>query len=385
LCGVRDVKDYRIQTSGQEIITGGSVFNIKTKSLRLGNFTRDEVVELYSQHTQETGQKFTEECFDLIMDYTAGQPWLVNALAREVTSEMRENRDRSITITPALLEEAKERLILSRQTHLDLLVDKLKEDRVKSIILPMILGKEVEDITEDDKEYCIDLGLIKRQNGGIKIANRIYQEIIPRELTTDTTVAYFNKLDLEWVFDDGRINVQNLLTQFREFWNENVGSIRNELFGYREALPQLILFSYLQRIMNGGGRIEREYALGRMRIDVFIKWKYQKRGQYSGFRGQDSGFGGQDSGFRGQESGFWGQEWQYQNIVMELKTIEKNKAYSTMREKALEQTAKYANTCGEKVAYLIIFDKDKSQNWKVDEEIEVVERDGVKIEIWKYI
>ncbi|MCL2065514.1 MAG: ATP-binding protein, partial [Candidatus Cloacimonetes bacterium] len=83
LCGVRDIKDYRIHTSNQEIITGGSAFNIKTESLRLGNFSKEEVIELYNQHTTETGQKFAEECFDLVMKYTDGQPWLVNALARE--------------------------------------------------------------------------------------------------------------------------------------------------------------------------------------------------------------------------------------------------------------------------------------------------------------
>ena len=43
LCGVRDVRDYRIVLSNQDIITGGSAFNIKAKSLRLGNFTREEI------------------------------------------------------------------------------------------------------------------------------------------------------------------------------------------------------------------------------------------------------------------------------------------------------------------------------------------------------
>ena len=55
LCGVRDIKDYRIHTSQNEIITGGSAFNIKTESLRLGKFSKDEVIELYNQHTSDTG------------------------------------------------------------------------------------------------------------------------------------------------------------------------------------------------------------------------------------------------------------------------------------------------------------------------------------------
>ncbi|WP_222424017.1 AAA-like domain-containing protein, partial [Desulfamplus magnetovallimortis] len=39
LCGVRDVRDYRMKQPDGEIITGGSAFNIKAKSLRMGNFT----------------------------------------------------------------------------------------------------------------------------------------------------------------------------------------------------------------------------------------------------------------------------------------------------------------------------------------------------------
>jgi hypothetical protein len=124
-----DIKDYRIHTSGQEIITGGSAFIIKVKSLRLGDFSKGDVINLYTQHTTETGQKFEEGCFDLVMEYTAGQPWLVNALAHQVTHEMKENRDRSVAITTEKLEDAKEELILERQTHLDQLVDKLGEPR----------------------------------------------------------------------------------------------------------------------------------------------------------------------------------------------------------------------------------------------------------------
>jgi hypothetical protein len=59
LCGVRDVCDYRIHTEHHEIITGGSAFNIKAKSLRMGSFNQTEIATLYAQHTTETGQSFT--------------------------------------------------------------------------------------------------------------------------------------------------------------------------------------------------------------------------------------------------------------------------------------------------------------------------------------
>ena len=45
-----------------------------------------------------------------------------------------------------------------------------------------------------------------------------------------------------------------------------------ERFTYREAGPQLLLQAFLQRIVNGGGRIEREYGLGRRRTDLLVFW-----------------------------------------------------------------------------------------------------------------
>ena len=182
LCGVRDIKDYRIHKSDDQIITGGSAFNIKAKSLRLGNFSREDIRALYDQHTEATGQRFEESCFELVWRYTAGQPWLVNALAHEVTFEIKENRDRAQPITVQKLEQAKERLVLSRQTHLDQLADKLSEDRVRRVILPMILGEPAK-VHTDDEQYCLDLGLIRLESTGLVIANEIYREVIPRELT----------------------------------------------------------------------------------------------------------------------------------------------------------------------------------------------------------
>ena len=57
LCGVRDVRDYRIYSSADKaFVTGGNALNIKAKSLRLGDFTEAEVRALLAQHTAETGQ-----------------------------------------------------------------------------------------------------------------------------------------------------------------------------------------------------------------------------------------------------------------------------------------------------------------------------------------
>jgi len=190
LCGVRDVRDYRIHSTAEKtIITGGSAFNIKAKSLNLGSFSHQEMIQMYDNHTQQTGQQFTEKACEKLWEYSEGQPWIVNALGYEVSFEMKDMRDRSKTIDYTHVQKAADNLIIRRETHVDQLMDKLKEERVKRIIEPIIMNAEIpQNVDDDDVLYAKDLGLISTHQQ-IRIANRLYQEIIPRSLTFSTQLT----------------------------------------------------------------------------------------------------------------------------------------------------------------------------------------------------
>ena len=131
LCGVRDVRDYRLHVGNKAMVAGGSAFNIKAKSLRMGDFNREEALRVYNQHTEDTGQVFTAEALAKMWELTQGQPWLVNALGYETCFEMKEGLDREKAITASMVLGAKENLILRRETHLDQLVHKLSEGASK--------------------------------------------------------------------------------------------------------------------------------------------------------------------------------------------------------------------------------------------------------------
>jgi hypothetical protein len=186
LCGVRNLRDYRIHSSaGREVITGGSAFNIKAASLRLGDFSTADVAALLGQHTDETGQAFTAEALARVWSLTRGQPWLVNALADVACFRLPAGRDRARSIDVNLIDAAKEELILRRVTHLDQLADKLREERVRRIIEPMLAGNALGVVPEEDRDYLVDLGLLRRTDGGgLVIANPIYREVLPRVLAS---------------------------------------------------------------------------------------------------------------------------------------------------------------------------------------------------------
>jgi len=338
LCGVRDVRDYRIVLSNQDIIAGGSAFNIKAKSLRLGNFSKEEIHELYLQHTCETGQQWDEACFPMVWEATEGQPWLVNALANEVTGEMEEGRDRSVTITPEMIYRAQERIIYRRDTHIDILIYKLQEERVKRVIEPILANAEEPNesiVKPDDIQYVMDMGLITRERGKpIRIANGIYREIIPRELTWDTQQTLIQQP--QWYqHPDGSINMEKLLLDFQQFFRQNSDSWIGK-FDYAEAGPQLLLQAFLQRIVNGGGYIDREYGLGRKRTDLLIR------------KPLTDGYGGP-----------------VQRIVLELKIKRQRDSLDTLIEKGLQQTWEYMDTAGSvDEGHLIIFDRSQELPWE---------------------
>ncbi len=209
LCGVRDIRDYRIHSDLEKaIITGGSAFNIKAESLRLGDFNREEMLILLNEHTIETSQEFKKAAASLIWEFTQGQPWLVNALAYEVCFRIKKGRDRKNPILPDMIIQARENLIERRETHLDQLVDKLGEERVRSVIEPVLSGKAMmHPAKPDDIEYVKDLGLIHiARNGELTIANPIYKEIIPRELSWNVQTAIAQKVSW-YVLPNGKLNM----------------------------------------------------------------------------------------------------------------------------------------------------------------------------------
>ncbi|WP_437621405.1 AAA family ATPase [Sorangium sp. So ce1151] len=271
LCGLRDVRDYKAQSGGDPSRLGtSSPFNVKVESIRLGDFTPDEVRALCGQHAAETGQQFTDGAIARAVELTGGQPWLVNAVGREIVEKMQVPPVEAITA--AHVEEAKERLILARATHLDSLVARLLEPRVRRVLEPLLEGGFAGgDTYDDDASYVRDLGLVAPDRP-LRIANPIYREVIVRVLASpaEDAIAVDPRA---FVRPDGRFDIERLLREFAAFWREH-GAVLAGHMPYNEVAPQLVLMAYLQRVVNGGGHVDREYGVGRGRIDLLVRWPH---------------------------------------------------------------------------------------------------------------
>jgi len=142
------------------------------------------------------------------------------------------------------------------------------------------------------------------------------------------------------------LDMDKMLEEFQLFWRENSEHWESKTkSGYHEAFPHLLLMAFLQRVLNGGGNIERECAAGRGRMDLRI--------DYNGYR-----------------------------YIIEIKLLRSYHSPDAFRKKALMQVRQYRDKFGAQTpAYLMIFDRrperiskswDERISWEIDEDVTVL-------------
>jgi hypothetical protein len=315
LAGRSDIRDCltEIRPDGESKGHGGSPFDVRKKPLSLEDFTRVEIGTLYAQHTAETGQLFEPEAVDRAWHWTEGQPWLVNALAEDIVVKRFKN-DYARAVTGADVDAAARDIILHSEPQFFSLKERLREPRVRRVVESVLVGTVSlpTAISNYDAQYAVDLGLLKvdTENGDPKRpANPIYSEIIARTLTEKLQEMMPEELTGKWM-DGTRLDMNGLLKEFQKYWRKNRKSlaVENEIDsricesvnvalarfniadgGVDDALARtirksltdrsteafclLVPFAFLQRVVNGVAEIDRHYALGKTRVDIFVQYK----------------------------------------------------------------------------------------------------------------
>ena len=341
LIGMRDIRDYKARIRpDSESLGSASPFNVLTKAMSLRTFTDEEVAALYAQHTAETGQVFETEAVAAACRYSGGQPYLVNALARWCVEEIHGERYGE-TVTAADMHEAKEKIIRERGTHLDSLMERMKEPRVRRVVEPVMTGEDIEaDDLNDDIRLVLDLGILRSEDGSLVPANPMYSEIIGRYLSFNTQERMKRVVpETPWVKDDG-LDMQGLLLAFQDFWRENAG-MNKAPFEYNEAYPHIVLQAFLQRVINGGGEIIREMALGKGALDLGVLFR---GGKYA--------------------------------VEVKLKYL-----YEKNPEKAYDQVCRYMDHLGVGESWLVVFDP-KLGDWDAKLRHEDVVRGGKTVHVF---
>jgi hypothetical protein len=352
LVGMRDLKDYITAAKDGVPVNPGSPFNIKEDSAFLGNFSKNDIGRLFAQRTVETGQQITAEALDYACDQSQGQPWIVNSLFKRATMRILDESSTE-TITVEHIREAREQMILARETHLDALAYRLEDPQIRSVMETLMTGEPDPLLAQGEPfRLCLDLGLVTLEEGSPQVANPIYREVIARQMTYSAQLA-IPKPEWKWAKPDGTLDMDALLKEFQKFWRNNSEAWEDRL-NYPEAFPHLLLMAFLQRVANGegramdgavsnaggvcdsklqysnrhGGRFEYEYAAGRGRMDLAVEYK-----------------------------GAW-------NII-EIKLHRKNRSFESVKEEGIRQILQYRDRIDPTApCYLVIFDRwPEKPNW----------------------
>lgn len=258
--------------------------------------------------------------------WTSGQPFLANALAGCCVDTL--VRDRSTPIDAAHLDAAKDRLILERTTHLHSLAQRLRDPRVAPIVQAIIVGDDPRAIAygSDDFEYVVDLGLIRLGPQGAEAANPIYREVLGRQVSYELQTSLIEPT-WPWRTQDGRLDFPALIDAFLSFWRENADAMREPDSDYKEIVPHITLMGFLQKVVNGGGRVTREFAAGRGALDLLVEY------------GAD-------------------------RFVVEVKRSRARDSAADVKDRGIAQTSAYLDTVGPKEGWLLIFDARPGRTWK---------------------
>jgi hypothetical protein len=126
-------------------------------------------------------------------------------------------------------------------------------------------------MSPDDVQFLVDLGLCRRSSqGGLVVANPIYREVLPRVLS-QTPEDSLPQIAPSWLNPDDTLAPDKLLQAFLSFWRQH-GQPLLKSAPYHEIAPHLVLMAFLHRVINGGGTLEREYAIGSDRMDLCLRY-----------------------------------------------------------------------------------------------------------------
>ncbi|MDR1079848.1 MAG: ATP-binding protein [Deltaproteobacteria bacterium] len=375
LVGMRNIRDYRhrVRPDDQSALLA-SPFNVTTESFSLANFSKEEIESLYGQHTADTGQIFAGDAVERAWYWTEGQPWLVNAVARHVIVDQFKD-DCSRIVTANEIDVAVHDMMLQNVTHFDSIANRLREPRVRRVIESVIVGAESfpNGVSSDDAGYVVDLGILQADSAREHYwpANPVYTEVIARCMSRAIQKEIPKDFTNKWM-DGTSIDMNGLLKEFQTYWRKNsqalkkkskfrnhvlvnirdaleyltpkngrdknkenndkiltevtdelADNIRNDLTNLaNEAFVHLVMFAFLQRVLNGGAVINRDFGLLNKRCDIVV--------EYNGLL-----------------------------YPLEIK-IKDNKTL----KKSYEQLYGYMDISGSPVGWLVVFDRDLNKSWK---------------------
>ena len=279
LAGLHDVKSLKLKIRGGEEAKFNSPWNIAAEFKVDMNLQPFEIKPMLDDYVGEKGVKMdTSAMAEDLFYYTSGYPFLVSKLCKIMDEDILPTRD-TLEWTESDLEWAVKQLVLEKNTNGESLTKNLEENPDLYQIVYKIL---IEGTFSDYNIYdpIINLGIIFGifKNGrGIKIHNKIYEELIYHYMTTRTGkqldgIAY--PIGREYKLADNQLNMELVLQKFQAFMQEQYSKHDRD---FLERHGRLVYLAFMKPILNGHGYDFKEVQISEeRRLDVTITYNQHK-------------------------------------------------------------------------------------------------------------
>lgn len=261
-----------IQNIAQLNFGRSSPFNIAYQH-RLEEFSLDEVRDLLTQYTSETGQGFAEGVIKKLYEQTAGHPFLVNRTAAILTEEV--IPDRSLIIQREDLRAALQKLV--RESNYNFETITRRAEKYRDELLPIIFGA-VRQFTLSNpmvKEMHL-FGLLRESPiGNCQIPNPVYKRVLIDYFTPFEGglqgALLANGFDFRPYAVNGHLHMELILTRFREFIERRGREAFKITPMPQEATGQYLLMAYLDIVVRQIGADQfSEVNSGEGRLDLIV-------------------------------------------------------------------------------------------------------------------
>ncbi len=325
LAGVHDVKSLKVKIRGEEEAKFNSPWNIAAEFKVDMNLQPFEIKPMLDDYVAEKGVKMdTAAMAEDLFYYTSGYPFLVSKLCKMLDEDIVPTHD-TPEWTENDLEWTVKKLVSETNTNFESLIKSLENNPVLYEFVYKIL---VEGIFEDYSIHdpLISMGLmlgILKNGRGIKIHNKIYEELIYHYMTTKTGMrlgSVANLISKDFKLANNALNMELVLLKFQAFMQEQYSKHDRD---FLERHGRLVYLAFMKPILNGHGYDFKEVQISEeRRLDVTITY-YQHK------------------------------------YVAELKIWHGQAAH----EKGLDQLSDYLDRLHLTEGYLIIFDHKEIKTW----------------------
>jgi hypothetical protein len=278
LAGLHDVKTLKLKLRPDSEQKYNSPWNIAAEFKVNMNLQATEIKPMLDDYVKETGVTMdTKFVSERLFYYTSGYPFLVSKICKTIAEDILPEKIEQ-TWTFDDIEQSVRLLMKENNTNFDSMIKSLENDKaLYDFVYRIIMEGDIIFFNPD--EPLIHQGLIHgifKDEGQIKIHNRVYEERLYNYMTAKTTVAMQSYINygLHFALDDGGLDMPAVLLKFQQFMKEE---FNEKDITFLERQGRLVFLSFLAPILNGKGQSFKEVQTSEeKRLDIVATYNTNK-------------------------------------------------------------------------------------------------------------